>query len=360
MNRAVWMTGMVALAALVGCGPGESARNADGESLSGTVQVDGSSTVFPITEAVAEEFQGDYPGARVTVGVSGTGGGFKKFCAGETDVSNASRVIKETEVALCEEGGIEWVELPVAYDGVAVVVNPDNDWVDEMSVEELRMLWEPAAQGEVLRWNQIRPEWPDQEIHLYGPGVDSGTFDYFTKAINGEEGSSRGDFTASEDDNVLVQGISNDRLALGFFGFAYYDENRERLKIVPINDGDDTNGAGAIVPSVETVKNSTYQPLSRPVFIYVATQSLDSPIVAEFVEYYLENAPELTAEVGYIPLPSGAYQAAKQRVEERVTGSMFGEDGSTVGVSIEEVLRTGMTPADDAAESAEETSADTM
>lgn len=329
---------VLAIIAFAGCGGGESATGDGSEGASGEISIDGSSTVFPITEAVAEEFRRTHPGARVSIGVSGTGGGFKKFCAGETDIQNASRIIKETEIAACANAGIEWIELPVAYDGLAVVVNPENDWVNKITVEELRAMWEPAAQGEIKRWSQVRPNWPDTELHLYGPGVDSGTFDYFTLAVNGEEGASRGDFTASEDDNVLVQGIANDRNALGFFGFAYYDENRSRLKVVPVDDGDASNGAGGIVPSIETVRNSTYQPLSRPIFIYVRKDALEEPVIAEFIEFYLENAEDLVGEVGYIPLPSNAYRMAEARVEDRVTGSMFEDAGSQVGVSIEDLL----------------------
>ncbi|MBW3565458.1 MAG: PstS family phosphate ABC transporter substrate-binding protein [Acidobacteria bacterium] len=329
-----------AVIALAGCGGGESATgdSAAAGGASGEISLDGSSTVFPITEAIAEEFRRNHPGARVSIGVSGTGGGFKKFCAGETDIQNASRIIKESEIAACAEAGIEWIELPVAYDGLAVVVNPENDWVNMITVEELRTIWEPAAQGEIMRWSDVRPGWPDTELHLYGPGVDSGTFDYFTLAINGEEGASRGDFTASEDDNVLVQGIANDRNALGFFGFAYYDENRSRLKIVPVDDGDASNGAGAIVPSIDTVRNSTYQPLSRPIFIYVRKDALEEPVVAEFIDFYLENAEDLVGEVGYIPLPANAYRMAQARVDDRITGSMFEDAGSQVGVSIEDLL----------------------
>ena len=244
-----------------------------GKTIAGNrklINVDGSSTVFPITEAVAEEFQIEHKDIMVTVGISGTGGGFKKFGRGETDISDASRPIKASEADLCVQNGIEYIELPVAYDGLAVMVNPKNDWVDYLTVKELKKLWEPEAQKTITKWNQIRPEWPDKEIHLYGPGVDSGTFDYFTEAINGKSGASRGDFTASEDDNVLVQGIATDKYALGFFGLAYYEHNKDKLKLVPIDDEKDDNGKGSILPSMETVNNSTYQPLARPIFIYVS------------------------------------------------------------------------------------------
>ncbi len=281
------------------------------------VKVDGSSTVFPITEAVAEEFQIEKKGKiMVTVGISGTGGGFKKFCRGETDISDASREIKQKEIDLCNKNGIDYIELPIAYDGLAVTVNRKNNWVDYITVDELKKLWEPGAQRKIAKWNQIRKEWPDKEIHLFGPGTDSGTFDYFTKVINGQEGASRGDFTASEDDNVLVQGISTDHSALGYFGLAYYAYNKDKLKIVPVDDKNDGNGKGPIIPSLETVNNGTYQPLSRPIFIYVSKRSLAKPEVAEFVEFYLTNAGELSEEVGYISLPEKAYMNSFMKIKK--------------------------------------------
>ncbi len=281
------------------------------------VKIDGSSTVFPITEAVAEEFQIEKKGKiMVTVGISGTGGGFKKFCRGETDISDASREIKQKEIDLCNKNGIDYIELAIAYDGLAVVVNRKNNWIDYITVNELKKLWEPAAQRKITKWNQIRKEWPDKEIHLFGPGTDSGTFDYFTKVINGAEGASRGDFTASEDDNVLVQGISTDNSALGYFGLAYYEYNKDKLKIVPVDDKNDGNGKGPIIPSLETVNNGTYQPLSRPIFIYVSIQSLAKPEVAEFVKFYLTNAGELSEEVGYISLPEKAYMDALMKTNK--------------------------------------------
>ena len=234
-----------------------------GGGATGVVTVDGSSTVFPIAEAVAEEYRRVDPAARVTVGVSGTGGGFEKFCAGETDIASASRPIRAVEIEACAAAGVGFVELPIAYDGIAVVVHAGNDWVETLTPDDLKRMWEPAAQGIVTRWNQVRPEWPDRELHLFGPGIDSGTFDYFTRAIVGAPGVGRGDFTSSEDDNVLVQGVSNDELALGFFGYAHYEENRDRLALSAIDDGDDTNGAGAVRPSPDTVRDGTYQPLSR-------------------------------------------------------------------------------------------------
>jgi len=325
-----------ALIVLSGCS-GEAVKSGT-RTTSGSIAVDGSSTVFPITEAMAEEFRREQPNVRVTVGVSGTGGGFKKFSRGEIDICDASRPIKDAELQMARQNKVDFVELPVAYDGIAIVVNPKNAWCDSITVEELKRLWEPSAQNKVTRWNQVRPDWPDREIHLFGPGVDSGTYDYFTGAIVGKEGASRGDFTSSEDDNVLVQGIAADELALGFFGFAYYDQNKDRLRVVPVNDGNPQNGDGAIVPSVDTVKNSTYQPLSRPIFIYVRKEALDRPEVSLFIDFYLGNAPSLVGQVGYIPLPDAAYQLAQARVERKVTGSVFA-GGSQVGMSVQDLLR---------------------
>ena len=325
------------LTPLAGSGCGDEARARRAATAEEVVTVDGSSTVYPITEAVAEEFKLSGEG-RVTIGVSGTGGGFKKFCKGEVDVTGASRPIKPTEVELCARGGIEYVELPVAYDGIAVVVHPDNDWAERLTVAELKKIWEPAAQGAVTRWSDVRAGWPDAPLRLFGAGVDSGTYDYFTKAIVGREHASRGDFTSSEDDNVLVQGISSDERALGFFGFAYYVENKDRLRVVPIDDERPDNGAGPIAPSVESVADSTYQPLSRPVFIYVSTKAAAREPVSRFVDFYLDNSATLTEEVGYIPLPSAVYGLAKRRFGARVTGSIFGGGGSEVGVNIEQLL----------------------
>jgi phosphate transport system substrate-binding protein len=311
------------------------------ERLKGLIKVDGSSTVYPITEAVGEEFQKKYSGVKVTVGISGTGGGFKKFGNGEIDVSDASRPIKPSEVELCQKNGIEYIELPVAYDALTVVVNPDNFWAESMTVKELKKLWEPEAQGKITRWSQIRQGWPDEEVHLFGAGVDSGTYDYFTEAIVGKERSSRGDFTASEDDNVLVRGVATDRLALGFFGLAYYEENKDKLKVVAIDDEKPENGNGPILPSRETVENNTYQPLARPIFIYVNKKSADRPEVQKFVEFYMAQGGQLASEVGYIPLPANAYTLAWDRFSRRVTGSVFGGKGSRVGVSIETLLTKG-------------------
>ena len=306
-------------------------------ALSGTVSLDGSSTVFPVSEAMAEEFQKATNGAvRVTVGISGTGGGFKKFCNDETDISNASRPISRAEIDACKAKNIQYVELPVAYDGLSVLVSPRNTFVDCMKVSELKKMWEPGAQGAITRWNQIRPEWPDQEFRLYGPGADSGTFDYFTDAINGREKASRGDYTGSEDDNVLVQGISTDPNALGYFGYAYYEENRDKLKLVPI-DGE--KGGGCITASPETIANGTYSPLSRPIFIYAKQSSLDRAEVREFLRYYvnLENARNIIAQVGYIPFPPALYQQALARLNSVQVGTVFGGQGS-LGTKAEDLF----------------------
>lgn len=281
------------------------------------LKADGSSTVFPITEAVAEEF-GKVSSDKVMVGISGTGGGFKRFCRGETDISDASRPIKAKEVAACKEMGIEYIELEVAYDGLVVVINPSNTWVDSLTVAELKKIWEPSAQGSVTKWSQIRSSFPDEEIKLFGPGTDSGTFDYFTEVINGKSAASRGDYTASEDDNVLVEGVSSEKGGLGYFGLAYYEQNMNKLKVVPVN-----GGSGVVVPSLETVQNGTYTPLSRPLFIYVSMKSLkEKPALQKFVEFYLQNASELAKEVGYVPLHEDALANAKARFQARTTGSV--------------------------------------
>jgi phosphate transport system substrate-binding protein len=301
------------------------------------IAVDGSSTVFPITEAMAEEFQKANPGIKVTVGISGTGGGFKKFCRGETDISDASRPIKKSEADACKAAGIEFIELPVALDALAVLVNPKNTWAGELTVAELKKMWQPEAQGKIMNWNQIRPGFPNAPLKLFGAGVDSGTYDYFTEAIVGKEHSSRGDFTASEDDNVLVQGIAGDVNALGFFGLAYYIENKDKLKAVAVKLNDTAKG---VLPAVETAANGTYQPLARPIFIYINKKSLETkPHVAKFVNFYMDpkNAIKLVREVGYVPLPEIAIKAFAERVTKRLIGTGF--TGSKVGVSVEELVK---------------------
>jgi phosphate transport system substrate-binding protein len=300
------------------------------------VKVDGSSTVYPITEAVAEEFQKSKKNAiRATVGVSGTGGGFKKFCRGEIDISNASRPILKQEMDDCAKAGIRYFELPVAFDALTVVVNPKNPFLKQITVAELKKLWEPAAQGKILRWNQINPQWPDQPVKLFGAGSDSGTFDYFTEAIVGKAKSSRGDYTASEDDNVLVQGVSQDVNALGYFGFSYYAENISRLKAVPIVE---KAGKSAVTPSMQTVIDGTYQPLARPIFIYVNEKAYRKPEVREFVEFYLKNGSRLSKEVKYVPLPDRAYTLNMEHLKKGKLGTVFG-GVAEVGVTIDELMK---------------------
>ena len=299
------------------------------------VKVDGSSTVFPITEGVAEDFQKSTKGAvKVTVGISGTGGGFKKFCRGETDISNASRPILKQELSDCKAAGIEYFELPVAFDALTVVINPKNAFLKQLSIEELKKMWEPAAQGKVMRWNQVNPAWPDVPIKLFGAGSDSGTFDYFTEAINGKAKASRGDYTASEDDNVLVQGVSQDVNALGYFGYAYYAENQARLKAVPIVD---KAGKAAVLPSEQSVIGGTYQPLSRPIFIYVNAKSYAKPEVKQFVEFYMQNGAKIAKEVKYVPLPAKAYTTNLEHMARGKKGTVFGGEPE-VGVTIEALM----------------------
>jgi phosphate transport system substrate-binding protein len=300
-------------------------------AASSYIKVDGSSTVYPITEAVAEEFQKENKNVRVTVGISGTGGGFKKFCRGETDISNASRPIKASEIALCKENGIDYIEIPVAYDGLAVLIHPDNDWAVTMTPAQLKAIWEPGAQGVITRWNQIRNDWPNEEIALFAPGTDSGTYDYFTEAINGKAGASRGDVTSSEDDNVLVYGIAENKNALGYFGLAYYEENKDKLKAVAID-----NGRGGIIPSAETVNNGSYTPLSRPIFIYVSKAATKKAEVKSFVDFYIANTAELSAEVGYVALPDDVNRLATQRFQEGKTGTAF--KGAAIGASVAELM----------------------
>jgi phosphate transport system substrate-binding protein len=328
MKKLVSSTALFATALLMG-----GVETADaGKKMKGSVRVDGSSTVFPITEAVAEEFRSVQPKVRVTVGFSGTGGGFKKFLVEETDINDASRPIKGKEIEKGEENGVSYIELPVAYDGLSVVINPANDFVDHLTVEELHRMWRPDS--DVTTWQDVRPEWPAEKIRLYGPGVDSGTFDYFTEAINGKSQVCRADFTASEDDNVLVQGVAGDKYAIGFFGFAYYIENKDKIKVVPIDGGN-----GPVAPTMDSINNGSYAPLSRPVFIYVSPKAAERPEVDAFVKFYLDNAPALSAEVGYVPLPDAVYDLAKQRFQKRVTGTVYGEHSK--GKSLENLFKMG-------------------
>ncbi len=320
-----------AVSALTGCGR----KGSEGapENAVQVIKIDGSSTVFPIAEAVAEEFMSQMPGTRVTVGLSGTGGGFKKLCRGEVDISNASRPILTEEMDKCRAAGIQYIELPIAFDAITVVVNPQNNWVKALTIEDLKKMWSPEAQGQIKQWNQVRPEWPDAPLMLFGPGADSGTFDYFTEAVTGKAKSSRGDYTASEDDNVLVQGVENNKMALGYFGVAYYSAHRDRMRAVSIQRPDGT----AVVPSQETVLNGQYQPLSRPLFIYVNAAAVQRPEVKQFIDFYIDQGGALAQEVGFIALPENAVQQARDHFANRRVGTVFG-GVPEVGVTIEDLL----------------------
>lgn len=328
MNR-VLFCGLSLALLLAACGGGdETTGDADAsvpEGLEGSIRIDGSSTVYPITEAVAEEFRNSAPKVKVSIGVSGTGGGFKKFVISETDINDASRPIKGKEASKADEAGIEYIELPVAFDGLSVVVNKENDFVDHMTVDELNKIWNKDSA--IKTWSDVRAEWPNREIKFYAPGVDSGTFDYFTDTINGDSGNMRGDFSASEDDNVLVTGIAGDKDAIGFFGFAYFDQNRDKLKVVPIDDGN-----GPVAPTMETINNGTYTPLSRPIFIYVAKKAAERPEVEAFVNFYLKIAGKMAEDVGYVALPNDIYDLAKERFKNRTNGSVFGKNSEGKGL----------------------------
>jgi phosphate transport system substrate-binding protein len=304
------------------------------KSYEGKIYIDGSSSVYPLTEAVAEEFRHVKPDIRVTVGVSGTGGGFKKFLRGETDISNASRPISPSELAESRKNGIEFIEIPVCYDGIAIVVNPKNTFASDLTVAELHTMWAAESQGTVNSWSQVRAGFPDQPLKLYGAGTSSGTFDFFTEAINGKAKSARGDYTASEDDNVLVQGIASDPNGLGYFGLAYYRENKDKLKLIGLRMEED---AETVYPNDSTVRDGIYQPLSRPEFIYVNKKALSKPYVQEFLRFYLAQAAGLAAEVGYVPLSQTIYDLCLMRVEQQITGSMF-ENQSVVGADLRQLL----------------------
>lgn len=305
------------------------------------VAIDGSSTVFPISDALADAFRRSAKvkvAVNVPVGISGTRGGFRKFCAGKTDISDASRPISKEEAALCAKGGVEYIEVPIGYDGVAVVVNPKNTWAADVTTRELKTIWEPSAERRVTTWAQVREGWPDKPLRLYGAGLESGTYDYFTQAIVQKEHVSRMDFKSSESDDQLVEDVARDELALGFFGYAYLYKNASRLKALAIDDGDATNGSGPIGLTQEAVRSGAYQPLSRPLFIYVSKASLSRPEVEAFVEFYLSKCEEFVSKVGYVPLPSSAYRLARERVAARRTGSVFVGEGAEVGLSIEQLL----------------------
>lgn len=319
--------GLVSLAIFhcIGCGGGKPAAK---------VLVDGSSTVFPVTEAVAEEFRTAEPNIQVTVGISGTGGGFKKFVRGETDISNASRPILKAEAEQAKAAGIEFIELPICYDALTVAVHPSCDWIkdDTITIEQLKMIWEPGAEGKITKWNQVDSSWPDAEIKLFGPGADSGTFDYFTEVVCGKAKQSRGDFTASEDDNTLVQGIEGDKHALGYLPYAYFEPNKAKMKSLKIKKGEN-----AIGPSIETVKDGSYA-LSRPLFFYVSVKSLEKPEVKKFAEFYVTSVATLATEVKYVPFESSLYELVKARLDKKTVGSMFGGDAET-HQKLDEVLK---------------------
>jgi phosphate transport system substrate-binding protein len=338
LRRVMVKRGLVAAALFIGATCGFNREAAAVPALSHGVVVDGSSTVFPISEAVAEEFQRVNSSTNVTVGVSGTGGGFKKFLAGEVDIVNASRPIKASELEFAQMSDISFVELPIAYDALSVVVNKKNTWVDHLTVSELKKIWSPESQGKVMKWSDIRPGFPDKPLRLFGPGTDSGTFDYFTEVVNGKEDASRGDYTSSEDDNVIVKGVEGDEGALGYFGVAFYEANKTRLKVVPIDDERADNGVGPQLPTSENVLKATYRPLARPLFIYVRSSSLDKPEVAKFASFYLENAKSLSADVGYIPLPDALYGQVRSRLAGKVAGTLFkGKPGNT-SVTLEQLI----------------------
>lgn len=304
-----------------------------------TIKIDGSSTVFPITEAVSEEFMKEKKGAvRVTVGISGTGGGFKKFCRGETDVQDASRPISKEEMEVCSKAGIKYYEIPVAYDATTVAVSPKNDWAKDITIEELKKIWEPSAQGKITKWNQVRSNWPDAPLKLFGAGSDSGTFDYFTEAVVGKAKSSRGDYTASEDDNTLVLGISNDKNAIGYIPYAYYEGNQKKLKALGINGGAKAPKKVSVLPSAKSVEDGTYFPLSRPIFIYVSASAADKAEVKDYVKFYLQKASILTKQVKYVPLPEKAYVLAQKNFDAKKLGTVF-KGEPQVGIRIDQLLK---------------------
>ncbi|MGB3693251.1 MAG: PstS family phosphate ABC transporter substrate-binding protein [Spirulinaceae cyanobacterium] len=328
----LFFVGILALT-MTACTGGDEASTEDGgetaggeAGLSGEIAADGSSTVLPISEIMAEDFQGDNADVNVVVASSGTGGGFEKFCSGDTDISNASRPIKEEEIAACEENGVEFVEIPVAFDGLTVVVNPENDWAECLTTEELNKMWATPAEDTVTNWNQVNGEFPDEELKLYGPGEDSGTFDYFNEAVTDEEGSRKDYSNVGEKDNVIVQGVSAGKGALGYFGYAYFEENQDSLKAVEIENAE----GECVAPSAEAIADGTYNPLARPLFIYLKKESLESkPEVKAFAEYHLAN-PTLVEEVGYVALPDDILEKAKARLDSATTGAMF-EGGSSLG-----------------------------
>jgi phosphate transport system substrate-binding protein len=315
---------------LVSCGGGASGQQNDGGAVSGNIKIEGSSTVYPITQAAAELFRQENPDARIEVGGAGTSDGFEAFCQGDTQISDASRPIEPEEIEACKKAGIEYIEIPIAYDGISVVVNSQNDFASDITSKELKKLWEPAAEGKVNTWKQVRSEWPDQQITLYGPGTESGTFDFFTEKINGEEGASRTDYQASEDDNVLVQGVSGDSNALGYFGFSYYENNQDTLKALAVDD---------VKPNANTIRSGEY-PLSRPLFIYVSTQALkDNNAVEPFVDFYLDDLDQYVEQARYVTLPDSLEKEAYKQWEDRTTGTVYTDKGEPKGGDLESALK---------------------
>jgi phosphate transport system substrate-binding protein len=304
------------------------------------IKIDGSSTVFPITEGMAEDFQASKNGkVKVTVGISGTGGGFKKFCRGETDVQDASRPIQASEMEACKQAGIKYLEIPIAFDAIALVVNPKNKFLDSITIDDLKKIWEPEAQGKILSWNQVNPKWPNEKLKLFGAGSDSGTFDYFTEAVVGKARSSRGDYTASEDDNTLVMGVANDKGALGFIPYSYYEGNQSKLKLLGVIGGDKSPKKNeAVLPDRKTVENGTYFPFSRPLFIYVNETAIKRPEVLEFTQFYLKNAPRIVVDTKSIPLPAKAYDLGQEHLKKMKLGTVFGGK-SEVGLKIEDLMK---------------------
>lgn len=331
--RAALLTTGMALIVFVGC---QRSSNPNPGKI-GSIKIDGSSTVEPLSSAMAEEFMKENPGVKITVGESGTGGGFQKFIRKETDISDASRPILQKEIQAAKAEGVGYIELPVAFDALTVVIHPENSWANSMTVEDLKKIWEPEAQGKITHWNQVRSEWPNEKLDLYGAGTASGTFDYFTEAIVGKAKSSRADYTPSENDNVLVQGVAGNKYSLGYFGYSYYVSNANKVKAVAIQ-WDKGKVQEAIAPSDETVLNGTYQPLSRPLFIYVNKNSAERPEVKEFVEFYLKKTPELAKETGFVALPAKAYEVGLERLHKQQTGTGFG-GVPEVGLQIEDLLK---------------------
>jgi phosphate transport system substrate-binding protein len=346
MLRFLWMPLVIVVIAWMafGCGGGFNPEAASygidlsrvDERCAGAIRIDGSSTVYKISQAAAEEFCLAAKSVVISVAYKGTGGGFKSFVRGELDICDASRPIQESEVAKCKEHGVEFIELPIAFDALTIAVNRKADWVDSMTVDELKKLWEPAATNKVMKWNDIRPNWPDKEIKLFGAGTDSGTFEYFTEAVVGQKNNSRSDYTAAENDNVIIKGIEGDRYALGYVPYAYYAPRSQSLKALSIDW--EKNDLGAIAPSPQTVEEGTYAPLSRPLFLYVNKQSAERPEVAAFIEFYLRNGSAIAKIAKYIPLPESAYQQVIERFDERRAGTAFGGH-SRFGMHIDDVLQ---------------------